>query len=61
MAQVIGGGPIDYLEGLSLAIAERTMGAGNTNRVRVAARKPHVPLGGPVDHAEVVVDLTRDA
>lgn len=60
VAQVVNGGPIDFLEGLALAIAERTMSEGNIRRVRVAARKPHVLLPGPVAHAEVVADLTRD-
>ena len=61
VAKVIGEGPIDYLEGLALAIAEGAMDAGNVRRVRVAARKPHVVLPGPAAHAEVVADLTRDA
>jgi dihydroneopterin aldolase len=60
VAGVIGAGPIDFLEGLALAVAERTMEAGNVTRVRVAARKPHVALPGPVSHAEIVVDLSRD-
>ena len=28
--------------------------------VRVAARKPHVPIEGPLDHVEVVIERTRD-
>ena len=58
-ASVVGAGPIDFLEGLALAIAERCMSAGNVARVRVAARKPHVALPGPVAHAEVVAELAR--
>jgi dihydroneopterin aldolase len=60
VAGVIGAGPIDFLEGLALAIAERSMATGNVSRVRVAARKPNVALPGPVAHAEVVAELSRD-
>jgi dihydroneopterin aldolase len=60
VAGVIGQGPIDYLEGIALAVAEQSMAAGNVTRVRVAARKPHVALPGPVSHAEVAVELSRD-
>lgn len=60
VAGVLGEGPIDYLEGLTVAVAERVMAGGNVNRVRVQARKPHVALPGPVSHAEVSIELTRD-
>jgi 7,8-dihydroneopterin aldolase/epimerase/oxygenase len=60
VASVIGEGPIDYLEGLALAIAERAMATGQINRVRVNVRKPHVPLPGPLQNAEVGIELTRD-
>jgi dihydroneopterin aldolase len=53
-------GPVDYLEGLAAVVADRVMAAGNVNRVRVQARKPHVALPGPVSHAEVSIELTRD-
>jgi dihydroneopterin aldolase len=53
-------GPIDYLEGLALAIAERAIDTGQVDRVRVTVRKPHVPLPGPLDSAEVSIELTRD-
>ena len=59
-AKVINAGPIDFLEGLALAVAEQAMLAGNVTRVRVAARKPHVPLPGPLTCAEIVVELSRD-
>ncbi|MGQ0539567.1 MAG: dihydroneopterin aldolase [Gemmatimonadaceae bacterium] len=58
---VLSEGPIDYLEGLALAVAERAIALGSVRRVRVAARKPHVILPGPVRHAEVVVEVARDA
>lgn len=60
VAGVIGEGPNDYLEGIAGAIAERVMSAGSAQRVRVSVRKPHVMLPGPLDHAEVSIELTRD-
>jgi dihydroneopterin aldolase len=60
VSRVVNEGPIDFLEGLVASVAERAMGTGSVQRVRVAARKPHVPLPGPLAHAEVVLDLTRD-
>jgi len=60
VASVVGEGPVDYLEGLALSIAERAMATDKANRVRVTVRKPHVPLPGPLDSAEVSIDLTRD-
>lgn len=60
-AGVIGEGPHDFLEGIAAAVAERVMLAGTAHRVRVSVRKPHVPLPGLLDHAEVSIELTRDA
>lgn len=53
-------GPIDYLEGAGLSIAERVMATDQVNRVRVSVRKPHVPLPGPLHNAEIVIELSRD-
>lgn len=47
--------PIGFLEDAGDAIAERILANPNIRRVRVALRKPHVPLPGPVSHAEVVI------
>lgn len=60
VANVVGADPIDYLEEIAMTIAQRSMGARNTRRVRVVVRKPHVPLPGPLAHAEVVIELSRD-
>lgn len=54
---VLGGEPIDYLEDVANQIAERVLSDGRIRRLRVAVRKPHVALPGPLAHAEVV--LTR--
>ncbi|MEW5918589.1 MAG: dihydroneopterin aldolase [Gemmatimonadota bacterium] len=59
VAGVVAAGPIDYLEGFALAVAERVMETDNANRVRVNVRKPHVPLPGPVENAEVSIELMR--
>jgi 7,8-dihydroneopterin aldolase/epimerase/oxygenase len=61
IAAVLAEGPTDYLEGLVASIAERIMAGGQVRRVRVVARKPHVVLPGPLDHAEVAIDVSRDA
>ncbi len=45
----------EYLEQIGEAIAGRVLQAGDAIGVRVAVRKPHVPLPGPLDHAEVVI------
>lgn len=60
VAGVIDEGAMDYLEGLVGAVAERVMAAGNARRVCVAARKPSVALQGPLEYAEVKVDLEQD-
>jgi dihydroneopterin aldolase len=60
VASVVSSGPIDYLEGMALAIAERSMATDQVQRVRVNVRKPHVPLPGPLQHAEVSIELVRD-
>ena len=59
-AAVFSAGPIDFLE----EIAERVASALFADHqriaaVRVAVRKPHVALGGPLAYAEVTVDRTR--
>lgn len=52
---VVTGGGLDYLERIGERIAEGVLRDQPVHRVRVAVRKPHVPLPGPLDHAEVVV------
>jgi len=55
----VAAGPIGYLEDFAHDVCERALSLGGVARARVAVRKPHVPLGAPLDHAEVV--LERDA
>jgi 7,8-dihydroneopterin aldolase/epimerase/oxygenase len=50
-----------YLEELAESIATRVMSEAPVQRVRVAVRKPHVAIGGPLDYAEVAIERDRDA
>lgn len=49
-----GHGP--YLEDVAQQVAERALGLSGVDGVRVAVRKPHVALPGPLAYAEVVVE-----
>lgn len=48
-----------YLEEVADTIAERLLGLPSVERTRVAVRKPHVALPGPLACAEVVVERDR--
>lgn len=48
------------LEALCEKVAARALAVDGVERARVAARKPHAPLDGPVDHVEVVIDRQRE-
>jgi dihydroneopterin aldolase len=50
-----------YLEEAAEAIAGGALRLPRAARVRVAVRKPHVALPGPLAHAEVVVERERGA
>jgi FolB domain-containing protein len=56
---VVSSGPIRYLEELVGATADAALAMGGVARVRVAARKPHVALPGPLAWAEVAIDRER--
>jgi 7,8-dihydroneopterin aldolase/epimerase/oxygenase len=61
VAETFAGGPIDFLEEIGDSIAQRTLAyATRVRAVRVAVRKPHVALGGPLAYAEVVTERTAD-
>jgi 7,8-dihydroneopterin aldolase/epimerase/oxygenase len=55
-ASVVGAGPLLYLEEIADAVATRALSRARVLHARVAVRKPHVGLGGPLDYAEVVVE-----
>lgn len=61
-ASVVNAGHIDFLEQIAASIADGALA--HSPRVisaRVAVRKPHVALGGPLDYAEVVVERAAHA
>jgi 7,8-dihydroneopterin aldolase/epimerase/oxygenase len=53
--------PALYLEELADAIAVRILDEFSVERVRIAVRKPHAAVGGPLVYAEVAVVRERDA
>ena len=59
VSDTIGSSRHRLLEGLCERVAARVLALKRVERVRVAARKPHVPIGGPLDHVEVVVERAR--
>jgi dihydroneopterin aldolase len=48
--------PLDYLETVAQRIADRAAALDGVRGVRVAVRKPHVMLDGPLAYAEVVLE-----
>jgi dihydroneopterin aldolase len=52
--------PIDYLEWIANDIADALLALDEVASVRVAVRKPHVMLEGPLEYAEIVVERERD-
>jgi len=50
-----------YLEELAHSIAGGVLEDAAVQRVRVAVRKPHVALGGPLRYAEVAIVREQDA
>ena len=50
-----------YLEELANAIADRVLAESEVQRVRIAVRKPHAAIGGPLDYAEVTITRERAA
>ena len=53
-----GHGP--YLEDVADVVAAHALGVAGVDRVRVAVRKPHVALPGPLQYAEVVLERDRE-
>ena len=48
-----------YLEDLARSITTSVFGEMSVQRVRVAVRKPHAAIGGPLDYAEVAITRER--
>lgn len=53
-------GPLTYLELIAESLADRALAIGGVAWCRVTVRKPHVSLGGPLAHASVTIERTRD-
>ena len=60
VAESVGTSHHRLLEGLCEQIAAKALTLENVDQVRVAARKPHAPIPGPLDSVEVVIERTRD-
>ncbi len=58
-AGVVADDALLYLEDVASRVADGALALDRVSRVRVAVRKPHVALPGPLAHAGVV--LERDA
>jgi FolB domain-containing protein len=58
-AAVVAEGPLGYLEHIAESVAERALTARRVVGARVAVRKPHVALPGPLAYAEVRVERGR--
>jgi 7,8-dihydroneopterin aldolase/epimerase/oxygenase len=56
----VGAEHTQYLEELAERIAAAGMGVAEVAGLRVAVRKPHVLLPGPLGYAEVVLERERD-
>ena len=55
-ADAVAAQPLAYLEDVAADVAARVLEGGAAARVRVAVRKPHVAMPGPVAYAEVVLE-----
>lgn len=57
--RIVSGGPTDYLETIAERVARTVLEDDRVYHARVAVRKPHVALAGPLAYAEVVVRQSR--
>ena len=61
VAQTLSAGHVEFLEQIGDRIARSALAHSQRVRsVRVAVRKPHVALPGPLDYAEVVTERLAD-
>lgn len=60
VADTVGASHHKLLEALCAKIAAGALALQRVERVRVAARKPHAPIDGPLDYVEVVLERSRD-
>lgn len=59
VAETVGASHHRLLEGLCEKIASRALALAQVERVRIAARKPHAPISGPLEYVEVVLERGR--
>lgn len=59
VSDTVGGSHHRLLEALCEKVAARALKLDGVERVRVAARKPHAPIDGPLDFVEVVLERDR--
>jgi dihydroneopterin aldolase len=52
--------PLDYLEQVAAAVLEGALALPEVEHARVAVRKPHVMLDGPLAYAEIVMERDRE-
>ena len=60
VSDTVGTSPHKLLEALCERIAGKALAMAPVRRVRVAARKPHAPIDGPLDYVEVVVERSKE-
>lgn len=51
---------LTYLEALAERLAARVLAVDGVRWTRVAIRKPHAPVGGPLDHVQVSVERNHE-
>ncbi len=61
VAETVGTSHHRLLEALCEQVATKVLKLDPVERVRVAARKPHAPIAGPLEHVEVVIERAREA
>jgi dihydroneopterin aldolase len=59
VSETVGQSHHRLLEALCEKIARAALAYPPVRRVRVAARKPHAPIEGPLDYVEVVIERDR--
>lgn len=59
VADTVGTSHHTLLEALCERIASAVLALEGVERARVAARKPHAPISGPLDFVEVVIERAR--
>ncbi|MEM7244162.1 MAG: dihydroneopterin aldolase [Acidobacteriota bacterium] len=57
--KTVGSSPHRLLEALCEQVADRALELPEVDEVEVAARKPHAPIPGPLDHVEVRIIRRR--